>query len=595
MALPIKPKGTPESEPNRSLPQDEGRTLLPEVESESVNESLELDRLLGLDDVDDSSSDAGLPDFSFEDVNVDKIEASALPDIMPDIAYEDNLSEDYDFSEAAEVFDSFSEDVDSPEEEMEDDSADEVDDAVEETNPAAPVSYLDLLFTEDEAELERILRGDEIDAPEQKLKDVVEKDESEEVEDEDDDWSIIEDSVTINDDDDEEDSYEDDESEDENDSDEVDSVDWSSILSEIEENTGVASEDNEDSNGIDNDEPDDWGFLEDTDDSVDDDEAYSDDEDSDEEVKGIFDSLREDEEDDEEDEEPPLEEEEDFVPPENAFAAPASKKKKAEEDTEDLDEDEEESEAPAKHEKKAKAKAKTKKKSPFNIDRKRFDAFLKQVKAELNGKDAPDEAEEEYEEESEDISRDKSRKKSGSKPKLPGFLKLPKKAYLWLTGIIFSILKTVLGILASIPIIGIPFKILLKFVKALEIVSKSLPIVLLIGVLVAVSYFSVPRETTVELPDQGLAIAEGFKYDSGSGEIVGKITNNGETLANVEPVGKLWTLQPTINPISWFVYKEVQSCKGDAISVDIDGESEVRIACKLDGSGFLPRASGSME
>lgn len=242
---------------------------------------------------------------------------------------------------------------------------------------------------------------------------------------------------------------------------------------------------------------------------------------------------------------------------------------------------------------------KSKKKSGLKA---KFALIKAQILADAKGEKIP-EALEDVDEPEDDADEQKpKRERSESKGKIRkpdlskifGFLSPIKKLYLTVVGIFFKILTGILGILSKLPLIGKLFKPILAATRILEKLAMFLPLVVLVGALILFSYLSVPRESIIELPDSGGAIFNEFSYDSKTGIASGTVTNTGEVIAEVKPVFTVHAIEPSLNPISWFIPKETKTCEGKLINIDIDSMKKVSFECKT-SDGFIPRASGVLK
>ena len=236
----------------------------------------------------------------------------------------------------------------------------------------------------------------------------------------------------------------------------------------------------------------------------------------------------------------------------------------------------------------------------------RVSAVVTDVKNDLRGHDGeiPDSASDDEDEDGSDskekgIGDNKSKKpgsrksKNGSSNPLKSLLSTIGGFYNKLVGIFFKILTSVLGVLASIPVIGRPFKIALAATRVLEIVAKSAPALLLIAGLVAMSWMSVPGSTTTELPDEGKVEFSSFSYSNG-GTALGVMKNTGEVSVEGQAQFTVYSLQPGWNPNSWFIYQAEKTCESNVVTVDIESQTEVSASCGQ-ASGWLPRVSGTIK
>lgn len=298
--------------------------------------------------------------------------------------------------------------------------------------------------------------------------------------------------------------------------------------------------------------------------------------------------------DDEEDEVAP---EEDFIPPSDPFANPFADEEIAQDEENDSSEDgDETTEAPSKSSLKDKAAALL---SPAKAKRGLADYFAK-INAELHGEDPPkpnrrsepDSEERRQEDESEDQIRGGGAR---SPLKIFGFLAPIRSFYTAIVNIIFGIITTILGILSKLPLIGFIFKIALEATKVLRAIAQYIPLVFFIGALVAVSYFSVPRDSLIGLPDSGGATFAEFSYDSANNSVAGVITNTGDIIADVQPEFTVKTIQPGLNPVSWVIPQPTSSCVTESVRVDIDSTTKVTAKCSDAITGFIPRVTGELK
>lgn len=236
----------------------------------------------------------------------------------------------------------------------------------------------------------------------------------------------------------------------------------------------------------------------------------------------------------------------------------------------------------------------------------KWEDFKKQAAVELHGEDpskkvpAKDEdkklhQKEEPHEQEDDEDNDTTPRTNNKGIKLPPFKKLNKPVkwlasfYHKIINFIFGVLDGVLGFLGKIPLIGWPFRKLRELTKILKMVANAIPLMIVLGICIYVNLHTAPTETTLELPDQGAATFGQFTWEDGKAS--GTIKNTGETIVQTEPQFTIYTLQPTLNPISWFKPKPSTTCVGKLVQVPIDGEMIVNANCKKP-DGLFPRTSG---
>lgn len=210
--------------------------------------------------------------------------------------------------------------------------------------------------------------------------------------------------------------------------------------------------------------------------------------------------------------------------------------------------------------------------------------------------DAPSEEEEEDStDDEEDDGKGKRRKSRGGSKKLFGFLSPIKTLYMGLVNLIFGIISGILGILAKLPLIGFIFSAALGATQILRGIATYLPLVFVIGGLATISYFSVPRDSQILMPDNGGATFTEFAYDSNTHTVSGLVTNTGDIIAEVQPEFKVMTIQPELNPLTWFMPSETAVCTSDTVWVDIDGAMPITVECSGDITGFIPRVTGELK
>lgn len=301
-----------------------------------------------------------------------------------------------------------------------------------------------------------------------------------------------------------------------------------------------------------------------------------------------------DEDEDEEDEDIP---EEDFVPPSDPFANPFADEESKEDEEDESSEDEEESTDEAtKPSLKEKAAALL---SPAKAKQGISDYFAK-INAELHGEEPPKPGSRRTErntedQEPEDESEDQGEGSARSRIRVFGFLAPIRSFYTAIVNIIFGVITAILGILSKLPLIGFVFKIALEATKVLRAIAQYIPLAFFIAALVAVSYFSVPRDSLIGLPDSGGATFSDFKYDASNNSVSGVITNTGDIIADVQPVFKVKTIQPNLNPVSWVIPENTSKCVTESVRVDIDSTTKVTAKCSEPLAGFIPRVTGELK
>lgn len=246
-------------------------------------------------------------------------------------------------------------------------------------------------------------------------------------------------------------------------------------------------------------------------------------------------------------------------------------------------------------------KKQSSKKGFLNGLRERLAGIKEQVLADARGEEIPasskssrkaqdeDELEDDDTQEEQDIPRG-SKKNSGRGKKKQGFIS---KAYNLVVNFFFGILTSILGILSKLPLIGKFFKPILAATKILKAIASIMPIVFIVLIMGLSYYFSVPSSFSAEFPDEGSATFSSFEFKDNKAS--GVITNTGEVILDeISPTFKIYSIKPSLNPLSWFTAKEVGSCKAKPATVDIDNSEKVSATCK-NIDGLLPRASGVLQ
>lgn len=186
----------------------------------------------------------------------------------------------------------------------------------------------------------------------------------------------------------------------------------------------------------------------------------------------------------------------------------------------------------------------------------------------------------------------KRRKSKAGKRRIPKVFAPLGKLYSFFVNIFFNILSTIFGILAKLPLIGGLFKPLVAATGILRNIATMLPVVTVLGIVIAFSYFSVSSSVSGEYPDEGSVVFTDFSYSDGVAS--GSLVNTGPVIVEVSPSFDVYTLQPGLNPLTWFIPEQVLTCSVEPVTVDIDDSVQVSASCS-GAEGFLPRVSGVLE
>lgn len=310
--------------------------------------------------------------------------------------------------------------------------------------------------------------------------------------------------------------------------------------------------------------------------------------------------------------------EDDFVPPSDPFANPFADEEDASENDEEIaDEEDALEDSPEKTE----GSLKDKISGLLNQSKIGLTNYFDKLRAELHEGDSPkptrraatntdDEEQEEEDSHGEDEEefgnedrpnrggRNRGRGSGGGKrsPFAIFAIFAPIRSfYTTIVNILFGIITTILGILSKLPLIGFVFKIALEATRVLRTIAQYIPLVFFIGALAAVSYFSVPRDNAIGLPDSGGAAFNEFQYDAATNSASGTIVNTGDIIADVIPEFTVKSIQPTLNPVSWVIPKETSKCVATSVQVDIDSTINVTAKCGELVTGFIPRVTGELK
>lgn len=211
--------------------------------------------------------------------------------------------------------------------------------------------------------------------------------------------------------------------------------------------------------------------------------------------------------------------------------------------------------------------------------------------AESSDPEPEDEASEEQEAEKEEKPKKKPRSTGGSKgpSALLGILLFPWKIYSSLTTILFGLLQGLIGILAKIPLIGIPFRMLGSVLAAIPMALKRVIVLLLIAFLAwggtsIINGFLPKPSADISLPDSGGA--RFIDVELKDGTVTGSIENTGDVNLLVFPQAKVFERQ-IFNPGTWFSPIEKGVCGGDLVEIAIDATAKVSYSCDIATDGIV--------
>lgn len=185
----------------------------------------------------------------------------------------------------------------------------------------------------------------------------------------------------------------------------------------------------------------------------------------------------------------------------------------------------------------------------------------------------------------------KPRSGGGSKGASPlmGILLFPWRIYSTLTTLLFGLLQGLIGILAKIPLIGIPFRMLGSVLAAIPMALKRVIVLLIIAFLAwggtsIINGFLPKPSADISLPDSGSA--RFIDVELKDGTVTGRIENTGDVNLLVFPQAKVFERQ-IFNPGTWFSPTEKGVCGGDLIEVAIDATAKVSYSCDIATDGIV--------
>lgn len=198
---------------------------------------------------------------------------------------------------------------------------------------------------------------------------------------------------------------------------------------------------------------------------------------------------------------------------------------------------------------------------------------------------------EEGEKEEKPKKEKKPRGDGGSKGGSPllGILLFPWRIYSTLTAMLFGLLQGLIGILAKIPLIGIPFRMLGSVLAAIPMALKRVIVLLIIAFLAwggtsIINGFLPKPSADISLPDSGSA--RFIDVELKDGTVTGRIENTGDVNLLVFPQVKVFERQ-IFNPGTWFSPTEKGVCGGDLIEVAIDATAKVSYSCDIATDGIV--------
>lgn len=228
-----------------------------------------------------------------------------------------------------------------------------------------------------------------------------------------------------------------------------------------------------------------------------------------------------------------------------------------------------------------------------------IDPFGEEAMALAESKEGKLNSEAENAEEKEDEAKpEKKKKKKNPRTTSPVLAKLfsfvwtiilvPWKIYSQLTTILFGLIEGFIKILAKIPLLGIPFKLLSNVLSSVPMAVKRIVVLAVIastlwGGTTLISSMLPKPSAQIELPDYGGATISSVELKDA--KIQGEIINTGDIDLNIAPIVEV-SERKLSDPSSWFKPKGVGICEGDFIEVQINETKKISYDCSLEVSGL---------
>lgn len=161
----------------------------------------------------------------------------------------------------------------------------------------------------------------------------------------------------------------------------------------------------------------------------------------------------------------------------------------------------------------------------------------------------------------------------------PGILALIFKPYSMLADLILKLMLTILAPLKRVPALA-------RFIGpnlVLKIVSYILPLIIVALILDWQGSKPLPEPRQLKFPDEGAASIEKLVYDEDKSLVGGVLVNDGEVIAEVTVSFYVESIQPSLNPLSFFFPKPNEKCVSEKITIPIGESKEVVTSCPIAG------------
>lgn len=141
--------------------------------------------------------------------------------------------------------------------------------------------------------------------------------------------------------------------------------------------------------------------------------------------------------------------------------------------------------------------------------------------------------------------------------------------------------SSLVSFLAKIPLVG---KIFASIGES-KVATRAFPftfIFLVVGILVAISFFTAPSKTSVvELPDMGELTVVSKEYNVDTDSMSVSIENTGDVVMSTPLTLSLYSYSPNLNPLSLASFEELGQCSIEDVVVDMGEEKEFILPCSF--------------
>lgn len=155
---------------------------------------------------------------------------------------------------------------------------------------------------------------------------------------------------------------------------------------------------------------------------------------------------------------------------------------------------------------------------------------------------------------------------------------------------VFGLIIKILNVFCAIPFIGKFFRPIKEATRLLEMLTHFLPVVLIVGLWLFTNMSYVTSSASGEFPDEGEVEIGSGSYDRDSNTLEAEAENTGGIMVNVESEYTVYSSQFSLNPVSWFIPREVTTCTGAWTAVEQSDITTIEAECAdTDKGGFWYR------